>query len=78
MRDRIWTLLESSVLMQWTLAMLIVGVWLYLIIAGRATPELLDQLVGLVVGVFIGSKAQQMVAQSQRAALAPPAPAKEA
>lgn len=75
MFNKLYDLLERSVLMQFTLAMAIVGVWLYLIVVGKPTPELLDQLVGLVVGVFIGSKAQQMLAIAPRPAELP-APAK--
>jgi hypothetical protein len=58
-----WSLLKESVIMQGTLTLLVVGVWLYLVVTGQVVPEQLTNVVGLVVGFFFGAK----LTQAQRA-----------
>jgi len=56
MWDKVLDLLARSVIMQSVLTILVVGAWLYLIVMGKPVPELLETVVGLVVGFFFGSK----------------------
>ena len=56
MWDKVLDLLARSVIMQSVLTILVVGAWLYMIIMGKPVPELLETVVGLVVGFFFGSK----------------------
>jgi hypothetical protein len=56
MWDKVLDLLARSVIMQSVLTILVVGAWLYLIVMGKPIPELLETVVGLVVGFFFGSK----------------------
>jgi len=56
MWDKVLDLLARSVIMQSVLTILVVGAWLYLIVLGKPVPELLETVVGLVVGFFFGSK----------------------
>jgi len=56
MWDKVLDLLARSVIMQSVLTILVVGAWLYLIVVGKPVPELLETVVGLVVGFFFGSK----------------------
>jgi hypothetical protein len=56
MWDKFLDLLARSVIMQSVLTILVVGAWLYMIVMGKPVPELLETVVGLVVGFFFGSK----------------------
>jgi hypothetical protein len=56
MWDKVLDLLARSVIMQSVLTILVVGAWLYMIVMGKPVPELLETVVGLVVGFFFGSK----------------------
>jgi hypothetical protein len=56
MWDKFLDLLAKSVIMQSVLTILVVGAWLYMIVMGKPVPELLETVVGLVVGFFFGSK----------------------
>jgi hypothetical protein len=56
MLDKFLDLLARSVIMQSVLTILVVGAWLYMIVVGKPVPELLETVVGLVVGFFFGSK----------------------
>jgi hypothetical protein len=56
MWDKVLDLLARSVIMQSLLTILVVGAWLYMIVMGKPVPELLETVVGLVVGFFFGSK----------------------
>ena len=56
MWDKVLDLLARSVIMQSVLTILVVGAWVYLIVVGKPVPELLETVVGLVVGFFFGSK----------------------
>jgi hypothetical protein len=56
MWDKVLDLLARSVIMQSVLTILVVGAWLYMIVVGKPVPELLETVVGLVVGFFFGSK----------------------
>ena len=53
---KFWELFQQSVIMQSVLTVLIVGAWLYLVITGQNPPTQLNDLLGLVVGFFFGSK----------------------
>lgn len=56
MLAKFWELFEQSIIMQSLLTVGIVGVYLYMVIAGINPPQLLVDLVGLVIGFFFGSK----------------------
>lgn len=56
MKDTFLDLLKSSVIMQGLLSLLVVGAYVYMLIAGLTIPETLTVSVGLVLGFFFGSK----------------------
>lgn len=56
LRDDIVSLLRESILVQSTLTVMVVGVWLYMVARGQTTPELLDLAVTTLLGFFFGSK----------------------
>lgn len=55
-RDDIVKLLRESIIMQSVLTLMVVGAWLYLVVAGRPVPEELKWAVGAMLGFFFGSK----------------------
>jgi uncharacterized membrane protein YfcA len=59
MWDKFLDLLTKSVIMQSLLTVLVVGAWLYLILAGKPVPALLETIVGVIIGFFFGSKITQ-------------------
>lgn len=61
---KFWELFEQSIIMQSALTLMIVSTYLYMIIAGHPVPQLLTDLLGLVLGFFFGSKVAG--AQKQR------------
>jgi xanthosine utilization system XapX-like protein len=65
MWDNFLDLLSKSIIMQSLLTVLVVGAWLFLILAGKPVPALLETVVGVIVGFFFGSKVTQ-AAQSIR------------
>jgi len=54
--DKLLDLMQQSVILQAILTVMVVGVWLYMMVAGRTTPPSLEQIVGLVVGFYFGGK----------------------
>jgi len=56
-------LLRESVLIQGFLTILVVGVWSYLLISTGSVPEVLTNVVGLVIGFYFGGKVQQTIAR---------------
>ncbi len=54
--QKFWELFAQSIIMQSLLTAAIIGVYLYMVVVGRDAPQLLVDLVGLVVGFFFGSK----------------------
>lgn len=56
MKDTFTDLLKSSVIMQGVLSLAVVGAWIYLLVAGLPVPDGLNNIVGLVIGFFFGSK----------------------
>ena len=49
-------LLRESIILQGTLSVLVVSVWLFLIMTDKAIPGELHNIVGLVIGFFFGGK----------------------
>lgn len=51
---------------QLILILLVVGAWVYLMLAGTPVPPALDAGVGLVIGFFFGGKVEQSRAAALR------------
>jgi len=49
-------LMQQSVILQATLTVMVVGVWLYMTVKMQPIPPSLEQIVGLVVGFYFGGK----------------------
>jgi len=56
MRSTFWDLLRESVIMQGTLALVMVGVICYLYLTGQDVPDPLVNFVALILGYYFGSK----------------------
>lgn len=56
LRDDFVALLRESIIIQGTLTLMVVAVWLWMIANGRTPPDLLNGAVALVLGFFFGSK----------------------
>jgi carbon starvation protein CstA len=69
--QKFWDLFEQSIITQSIITVLVVGVWLYLVAAGRVVPETLNQILALVVGFYFGSKVayRQGIAKAERSLL---------
>lgn len=52
--------------MQFALAVVLVGAWLYMIVMGKVPPDSLNSLVTLVLGFFFGSQVTEMVTKGNR------------
>ena len=63
MIDKIVSLFEESVIIQGLISVPVVWVWLYMVAVARPIPSSLDNLVGLVVGFFLGGKFVQALAK---------------
>jgi hypothetical protein len=59
--DKIIDLLKSSAVTQGVLSVLIVGGYVYMIIAQVNIPPSYDAITGLVVGFFFGGKVQAAI-----------------
>ena len=57
--DRFLDLLEESVLMTGIISLLCVSTMLYLVVQGKPVPDVLVNVVMVVVGFFFGGKVQQ-------------------
>jgi hypothetical protein len=55
--DRFWELLERSVIIQSTLALVCVLVVCYLYVTGQEVPDSLVNVIMLILGFYFGSKA---------------------
>ena len=54
--QKFWELFQQSIIMQSLLTLMIVATYLYMVIANHPIPQLLTDLLGLVLGFFFGSK----------------------
>ncbi len=52
-------------IMQFAIALVILGVWVYLMATGQAVPETLQSVVTLVLGFFFGSQVTEMVSKGK-------------
>lgn len=52
-------------IMQFVFALLVLGVWLYMIATGQNPPDALTSLVTLVIGFFFGSQVTEMVQKAR-------------
>lgn len=59
--EKFWELLQSSVIFQGSITLLVIGAYVYLMATGQEVPPSLDSLVTLVVGFFFGAKVQNLV-----------------
>lgn len=74
MSDKIIDLFASSAVTQGTLSVVLVGGWIYMLVAGIAVPDAYTLTVGTVIGFFFGGK---LTAAAQREARAIEKRAKE-
>lgn len=51
-----WQLLKESTIMQAVLSLLVVGAYIYMLIAGVPVSDAFIGIVGLVIGFFFGGK----------------------
>lgn len=49
-------LIKSSVITQWTITVIVLAIYFYLLIADKAVPSLVEILVTMVVSFYFGSK----------------------
>lgn len=56
MGQQILDLFKQSVIVQSILTLMVVGVWLFMIATMKPVPEVLTNVVGIVVGFFFGGK----------------------
>jgi hypothetical protein len=71
MKLTFWDLLGESIIVQSIITIAVLGVWLYLIATQAFVPDVLTNIVGLVVGFFFGGKyALAMKNASTQAAVA--------
>jgi hypothetical protein len=56
--DKFIDLLKSSAVTQGVLSILVIGGWVYMIVAGVPVPPAFEAVAGLVVGFFFGGKVQ--------------------
>lgn len=61
--DKFWQLVKSSVIIQGSVTLLLVGTTCYLYITGQEVPQSLLSINGLVLGFFFGAKVEQTVAR---------------
>lgn len=64
--QKFWELLQSSVIVQGSVTLALVGTVCYLAIVGREIPEYLVAATGLAMGYFFGSKTQQRIDKLQK------------
>lgn len=60
---KFWELFQASVITQSVITVGVVGVWLYMTAAQLPIPTSLQEVVGLVVGFFFGTKYSNAIAQ---------------
>lgn len=60
-----WKLFKESTIMQALLAVMYSGAIIYLLIEGRAVPELLINVLMLIVGFYFGTKVPYASAQKE-------------
>lgn len=64
--EKIVDLLRESVIFQGTITLIVLGVWAYLEISGRAVPQDVQLITGAVVGFFFGGKYTQSMARAAK------------
>jgi hypothetical protein len=62
--DKFLDLLTQSVIVQGLLTLLVVGAWLYMLVAGLTVPDTLTNIVGIVIGFYFGGKVALAVSRS--------------
>ncbi len=62
---KFWELFRSSVVLQFTLAIMFGATVCYLYASGRPVPEGLMQALMLILGFVFGQKVQQLVSQNR-------------
>jgi uncharacterized membrane protein YbhN (UPF0104 family) len=61
MADKILDLFQQSTIMQGLITLIVVGVYAYMVCAGRPVPSEFLGLVTLVIGFFFGAKLQNAI-----------------
>lgn len=51
-----WQLLKESTIMQAVLSLVVLGAYVYMLLAGIEIPAAFETIVGLVIGFFFGGK----------------------
>lgn len=51
-------------IMAFVIALIILGVWAYMMVAGNPVPETLNNILLVVIGFFFGSQVTEMVNKS--------------
>ncbi len=57
MSNKLLDLIQQSVIVQGVLTLGVVALWCTMLFIGKAVPDSLNQIVGLVVGFYFGGKA---------------------
>jgi hypothetical protein len=63
--DKILALLQSSAVTQGVLSIIVLGGYVYMIIAQISIPPSFDAIAGLVVGFFFGGKVQAAIGKTK-------------
>ena len=57
---KFWELMERSVILQAVITLSLIGLIIYLVVAGQEVPDLVEGLTLLVVGFYFGSKVENV------------------
>ena len=63
---KFWYLLERSVILQGTLALIFTGVVVYLVVVGRDVNEIVGYALSTILGFYFGSKTQLQIEATAR------------
>jgi len=61
-----WSLLKESIIVQSIITLMMVSAITYLYLTGREVPETLYNLTYIIVGYWLGSKAQHTIEKSNK------------
>jgi len=64
--NEFWELLKESVILQGILAISFAGAVLYLAVTGQPIPEILSNVLALIIGFYFGSKVENARARKAR------------
>jgi len=61
-----WSLLKESIIVQSIITLMMVSAIVYLYLTGKEVPETLYNLTYIIVGYWLGSKAQHSIEKSNK------------